>query len=375
MLISLFIILISLLGSFFFSGTETALIALFRKRHVLKHLPASVGFWLENPEDILSVMLLGNNISNILISSVTTKLFIQYFGIVGSLYSLIIVSVVVLIFGEVLPKSMALSRPEAFSAKAIVPLDIAAIVLKPASKITNTISRWISRVIHRIVKPSKPVNWDDLELVSQKGSLDISKSKEEMIHLLFEASSMSAFDLMTPRSEFVVIQSNEKAPCESSSPIAVEDHRGTIIGLVKAGSSKVDPETAFFPENTPVLRLFAGLFESKIDTALVINEYGEVTGSVDRAKIAAFLCGLPRAHTRPRDSRSHIFLATLGLSDIENALGVDFPKGPYKSLGGFIEEYLHQIPRSGYKFRWGNLNFTIIEANKKQIILVRIDSA
>ncbi len=375
MIVGLTIILAGLLGAAFFAGTETSLIALFRKRQILKHLPASVSKWIENPEDLFSVTLIGTNISIILTSSVTTKLLIKHFGDVGEIYSMVAVSIVGLILCEVLPKSIALRRPEAFSAKAIVPLDIAAIVLKPASKITNAISRWISRVIHRIVKPSKPANWDDFELVSQKGSLDISKSKEEMIRLLFEASSMSAFDLMTPRSEFTVIKNGEAEPYKTTSPIAVEDDRGTIVGLLKPEASKADPETAFFPENTPILRLFASMFDSKIEAALVINEYGEVTGMIDRGRIAAFLCGINETHLRENPNKDGIFIfqASTEIAEIEETLGVDIPKGPYKSLAGFIEEIRHCIPPAGSKFVWNNLIFTIIDASPKQILLVRIE--
>lgn len=186
---------------------------------------------------------------------------------------------------------------------------------------------------------------------------------------------MSAFDLMTPRSEFAVVKNGEAKPYKTASPIAVEDDRGTIVGLLKAGTSKADPETAFFPEKTPILRLFASMFESKIEAALVINEYGEVTGMIERRKIAAFLCGVTESPHRKNSGKDgfFIFQASTEIAEIEETLGIDIQKGPYKTLGGFITEIRHHIPPVGSKFIWNNLIFTIIEASSKQILLVRID--
>ncbi|MCK5833719.1 DUF21 domain-containing protein [bacterium] len=386
MLLSVIIIVISLLGSAFFSGTETALISLFRKRNILKQLPAGVGNWLDNPEDILSVTLIGTNLCIVLASSVATNLFIKSFGDVGELYSLITISIVGLIFCEILPKSLGLMKPVSFSRKAILPLDIIAVILKPASSLTNALSRWIVAVFHKIVKPSKPADWNDFKLVSQQGTLDIGKSKEEIIHLLFEVSSLRAFDIMEPKTELLKIKLSELSNrCEDkgqSNYIAVEDEDGSIFGIFNRGSSanlKEDIEkeimdTVFIPENTSVLHLFTTMFQSDIDSVLIVNEHSEVTGMVERRDILAFLCGIqdtPNRETTIEDG-SFVFKGTTELTELEDLFNTDFPKGQYRTLGGFIEEYRHEIPRAGTVFKWGKYIVTIEESTVKKVEKVRI---
>jgi len=360
------------MGSSFFAGTETALISLVRRKSREKGIPAKVSNWLEKPEDIISVTLVGVNICIILGSSIATKLFVRGFGTAGEAYSIITMSVILLIFCEILPKSAALSHSEMFAEKTVVPLNISAIVLKPLSKAASALSGLLVKFIHLFLRPPEQANFEDFESVAESGALDVGESKEAMIRRLFDVADMRAFDLMTPKLALQTVKLG-KSP-EGGGLVAIEDEEGEIIGLHRPNG---DGETAFFPENLPLLRLFAVMFESRIDSALIVNEHGEVTGAVERRRIARFLSGIPEAGDVRVLRGGDVFVVNgaMEMTALEELLGEDFPRGQFKTVGGFIEEHLHKIPHQGYRFRWESYLFTVEQSTDRKIGRIRIERA
>ncbi|MGC9315607.1 MAG: CNNM domain-containing protein, partial [bacterium] len=115
MIVSFAILILGLLGAAFFAGTETAFIKLLGSGEDRRDFPADIRMWLKRPQTIFSVSLVGTNICHILASSIATKISITLFPSRGELYSLLIMTVTILVFSEVIPKSRALAGPESFA--------------------------------------------------------------------------------------------------------------------------------------------------------------------------------------------------------------------------------------------------------------------
>ena len=389
MLLSIAIIVLGIVGSAFFSGTETAFTSLLRRKESLWHLPKNITRWLERPDELLSVTLIGTNVFVILASSVSAALFVERFGGAGEYYSLIVISLSILIFGEVLPKSMALDRSEPFAKAVAAPLGIAGVLLKPFSKITNGLSGAVVKSIHFVLKSPKPPTYKDFEMVSTKGKLNIGESREAMIHLFFEVSATKAFDIMTPRSEMPTLRVSDdrdramaRFEATGQSELPVEDDEGRIIGILAVSKAKsiegkgigAAVEKPFYvPENAPILGLFSDMYESGANSALVIDEHGNTTGGITREALARFLIGEQGSGMIPkRPFEDIVLLGSTDIHEFERIIGEEIPRGPFKSLGGFIEEIAREIPPEGARLVWKRWAFTILERSDKAVERVRV---
>ena len=388
MLLSIAIIVLGIAGSAFFSGTETAFTSLLRRKESLWHLPKNITRWLERPDELLSVTLIGTNVFVILASSVSAALFVERFGGAGEYYSLIVISLSILIFGEVLPKSMALDRSESFAKAVAAPLGIAGVLLKPFSKITNGLSGAVVKSIHFVLNPPKPPTYKDFEMVSTKGKLNIGESREAMIHLFFEVSATKAFDIMTPRSEMPTLRVSDdrdramaRFEATGQSELPVEDDEGRIIGILAVSKAKsiegkgigAAVEKPFYvPENAPILSLFSDMYESGANSALVIDEHGDITGGITREALARFLIGEQKATYPERPFEDVVLSGSIDIHEFEEIIGEQIPRGPFKSLGGFIEEIAHEIPPVGARLVWKRWAFIILERSDKAVERVRV---
>jgi len=392
MILSIVIIIIGLLGTAFFAGTETALIALLRDKKRLENLPSSISRWLDMPENIFSVTLIGTNISIIVASSISAALFIRFFGEIGGVYSLITISIISLIFCEVLPKSRALSAPESFAMFASKPFNLSAMLLKPASSVTNALSGAVVKIVHRIVKPAPPPDWSDLELVTRKGKIDLGSSRNALLLLIFEFANRTAFDIMLPRTEFTVVSADtplprvvEFAKRRKVGRLIVESELGEIEGAVDTRdliSGKYSilkdaiTEPFFVPEGTSVINLFAEMDDSDTDFAFVVDEHGSVTGGVSFESLIDFLSGVPRGSRRAicgRTATGYIVDGFLNIEQLESIIQTEIPQGPYKTIAGFIEELNHNIPAEGETVYWNNWSFLVLKRNPRSILKIRIE--
>ncbi len=390
MIISLVLILISLFGAAFFAGSETAFVALLRRKGRIEGLSKSVFWWLDNPDELLSVTLIGTNICIIIASSVSAALFIKFFGDLGELYSLIVISLVGLVFCEVLPKSRALTSPTSFAKLVITPLNLSGKILKPLSKVTNALSSMVVRVVHRVIKPAPVPSWKEFETVTAKGDLKLDISSKTMMLLMFEVASKTAFDIMEPRSSLPIItvdvsisEARRRAQKMDVGNLIVESDAGRIIGFVEVVDLFAEDEREirgvlrepfFVPENAPVLKVFMEMDDSDVPFALVVDEHGNVTGGISREALVNLFMGIgSTAHLRGRTPSGYIVEGVMTIDQIETLLEYKFPRGPYKTVAGFIEELLNKIPEEGTTLNWEKWAFTIEKRSAKAILRIRIE--
>lgn len=380
-----------LFGEAFFAGSETAFTSLLRRKESPGHLPNNIMKWLDNPSELLSVTLIGTNVCVILCSSVSTALFVDIFGGIGEYYSLIVVSISILIFGEVLPKSRALKSPEEFARTVAAPLGAVGTVLRPFSKITNALSVAIVRMIHLILKPQKLQAYKDLKMISDEGKVDIGVSRKAMISLLFDISSITAFDVMIARTNLPTLTVTDDKACAMAlfkktklEELPVENESGRIVGIVDIDAldsisdgsvEDVISEPLYFPENVPILGLFSDMFESGVKTAVVIDEYGDITGGITRSSVSRCLMGIEEMESKRSEERfsgSIVLPGSTTIHKLEMTIGEKIPRGPYRTFAGFIEEIAHKIPQKNFNVKWEKWTFVIIERSDRSIESVRI---
>jgi len=381
-------IIIALIGAAFFAGSETAMIALLRRKTVGASIHPSILRWLDKPEDLLSATLVGTNICHIVASSLSASLFIGFFGTVGEFYSLVVMSIVILVFTEVLPKSRALSGPESFTRLIGRPFDIAGKVMGPLSTAAQKLSNVAVKITHKIVKPSPPPDWGEFELVTKEGKFKIGSSRHAMFLWVFEAAGKTVFDLMTPRLSLNAVfeiaspsQAIENMRQNDVTELPVESRTGEIIGVVKLEEliltdfeiiKDVVTEPFYVPEKAHILEIYTDMADSDIEFSLVVDEHGDITGGISFKKLSEFLLRL-MAEEIPSSGEVQVIEGHFPINALAKLLGIEIPKGPYKTVGGFIEEQYHGIPPIGKGIEIGNWLLKIIDRTEKTIEKVKIE--
>ena len=309
------IVLLVLLSSFF-SATETAFTSLSRVK--IKNMAnddvqnADLVLTLtEKYDQLLSTILIGNNIANIATTSIATVMFIKLYGNIGASVATVVITVVVLIFGEITPKNLAKNKPESFALFAAPVINAIRIVLMPLNWI---FSLW-KKLLDLLFGPSDDQTYSEDELITlveeanTGGSL--SKEQSELITNAIEFESVEAIDVITPRVDIVAIELGTskkeigrifKSTGLSRLPV-YEDDLDNIIGVLnqkdfhnyiiaehKAVQDYIKP-VVYVAETIKAAVLLKKMQANKTHIAIIVDEYGGTTGLVTMEDIIEELVG------------------------------------------------------------------------------------
>lgn len=387
-LITEIIIIVScLLLSGFFSGSETALMRL-RLHEVERDLESSRGLaviaardLISNTSRLLITILLGNNVVNILGSAVASALAIQLLGPErGIVVATIAMTVVVLIFSELLPKAFAARSPKRASYFVSVPLYLIHQILRPAhfviGVIVDPVIRWIAGSSAGDLKPSPD---DILELAKtalpEPSNEESSSTPVSIIRSVADAAEMTVDEIMVPRAEMAAF------PIELSAdelldqmleerytrvPIYSQDidhilgvlHLKDLVAHVRAGGRDLQPvlkPVLRVPERKPILRLMADMQRAFIHMAIVKDEFGLTDGLVTQEDILEELVGEIRDEFDAEELQAIKSLGDDGFEAIGRLKVLDFnretnwsvPAEPGDTLGGLVFNTLGRAPRKG----------------------------
>jgi Mg2+/Co2+ transporter CorB len=399
-----------ILLSAFFSATETSMMALnrYRLRHLInkKHRGAlRASQLLEKPDRLLGILLLGNTVVNILASSLATLLAFRLYGDTGVVIATFLLVLVLLIFAEIMPKTIAALRPEtiAFPASFIlIPL------LKfsyPVVWVINGLSNSLLRLIR--INPDKQhdthLTPDELRTVVRESGKLISPRYRSMLLNILDLDGMTVEDIMIPRNEIVGLNLNKDLHTlleEISSsefthlPVYNEDinniagilHMKQVIsfmkpGLAPANKSCITDHMAaayFVPESTPLNIQLLNFQKEKRRMGIVVDEYGDVKGLVTLEDIleeivGEFTTNIEEATdeiSRQPDG-SIIIDCSANLRDINRTLHWHLPtKGP-KTLNGLVIDYLGDIPDNRVGFVIGEYCFETVEISDNRVKSVK----
>ncbi|MEC7662936.1 MAG: HlyC/CorC family transporter [Pseudomonadota bacterium] len=365
--------------SAYFSGTETAMMALnrYRLRHMVKRKHAGArkaDRMLKRPDRLLGVILVGNNLVNFTAATLATIIGYNLLGDTGVLLAPWVLTLTFLIFAEVAPKTLAAERPEAWALKAVYALEPLAKVLHPAVLLINSFS-------NALVKPFLPessdsddqLTKDELITVVNEGAHAVGERKLMMTRLL-DLETVTVNDIMVPRTEIVSINIDDDMADILTSAAASQhtllpiykDNFNNMLGVLhlrrlarllqaeeftKADLLQLARDPYFVPEATPLHTQLLNFQKEKQRFAIVVDEYGDIQGIVTLEDIleeivgeftSDFAANIEDISAEP--DGSFLIDGMAVLRDINRALRWNLPTNGPKTLNGFVLEHLETIP-------------------------------
>ncbi len=410
------LIVFLLIISAFLSGSETALTATSKARMLRlqqegKRRARWVILLLEQKERLLGAILLGNNLVNIMASALATRVFLDLFGETGVVYATLVMTVMVVIFAEVLPKTYAILAPDITALRAAGPLRVLVTVLAP---ITRALS-FISGSILRITGLAKTAN---LSLVPAheeiRGAIDlhhaegaVPKDDRDMLGGILDLGDTSIEEIMIHRSNMQMIDaalpSDEIVALVLDSPYTRiplwRDEPENIIGVLHAkdllralatspmGPAGIDFTNLtrppwFVPETTSLSEQLEAFRNRKAHFALVVDEYGALMGLVTMEDILEEIVGaIDDEHDRPdnmlrkRPDGTLEVAGALSIRDLNREMGWNLPDTEASSIAGLVIHEARVIPEIGQVFEFHGLRFRIMSRQRNRLMQIRISES
>lgn len=404
------LLVVLLLLSAFFSGSETALMSLnrYKLRHKVRagHRGAKLADkLLQRPDRLLGLILLGNNAANISASALVGVVSVRLGGELGFAIGTAGLTLLILIFAETAPKTLAALHPErvAFPAAYIyVPL---LKILYPLVWMTNLMANGVLFLLglrKGDAEGGDALSHEELRTVVSEAGAHISQKYRQMLTNILDLEKVTVDDVMVPHNEIVGIDLDDDIEdiarliqhCEHTRLPVYRDNIDNVIGLLhlrrlanltsRSGFTKDDlegllVEPYFVPEGTPLSTQLVQFQKAKQRIALIVDEYGDIQGIVTLEDILEEIVG--EFTTDPAASDEDIvresegtFLVngTANIREMNRVMNWNLPTNGAKTLNGLILEYLETIPESGTELEVEGYPIEIVETRENRVQLARI---
>lgn len=397
-----------LLCSAFFSSSETGMLSLnrYRLRHQAKegHRGANRAIrLLSRPDRLLGTILVGNNFVNILASSIATVLAMQLWGEAGIAIATVGLTIFLLIFGEITPKTLAALRPEVIAYPVSLPLLLLQKVLYPLVALLNWISNGLLKLLGVDLsnKGNDSLSTEELRSVVRESGSDLPMNRQNMLLGILDLERVTVDDIMIPRNEVTGIDLEDdletivaqlRTTPHTRLPVFRKDinhvegivHMRQIARLLSHDQLTRESLLAacndpyFVPENTPLSTQLLNFQKQKRRIGIVVDEYGDVLGIVTLEDILEEIVGefsnqdaLRSPDIHPQDDGTLVIDGAAYLREINRALGWQLPCDGPKTLNGLITEALEHIPDSGICVQIGGYRLEILQAADNRVKSVR----
>lgn len=396
-------------GSGFFSGSETALIGIGRERvhqvSTLGRRGRRVAQLVADPERLLSTLLVANNLVNILGAAVATTLFISLVGAEwGPWVSTAVVTVVVLIVGEITPKTLAARYPERFSLAVAPTIWRLSLVLSPIARLFTGVTRLLLKLFRIPTDDDdRGVTEADIKALAELSAAggEIEAAEREIIDSLFTLADRPVRDVMTPRVDIVTlgnpvtinnVREAVTNAAHSRFPVTGGD-LDDLVGILYVKDVlrlNGDPTAAqiaalirkptFVPESTPILQVLQDMRARRFTLALILDEHGGVEGIVTIKDLVSELVGELQDEYDPGvPSMVQIgqgrWMADgrLAMDDLGEELAHEFPEGPYSTVGGLFLALAGHIPSDGHQVTVDDYRMLVMRMDRNRIDRIRIE--
>jgi len=403
------LLIVLLLGSGFFSASETSLMSLSKIR--IRYMEEEgvkgaklVSSLIEKSSDLLSSILVGNNVVNIAATSVSTSLFISIFGDGGVAIATAVMTVLVLIFGEITPKTIAANSPEKIAVIVSKPISIIMKITKPIVWVFNLLTGIIFKIMGIENDGVKPfITEEELKAMvnvsHEEGVLEIEE--REIINNVFQFGDMQAKEAMIQRLDMVAVNIEdsydeiiELFKSEKLSRLPVyQESIDDIVGIlnikdiiflsdeeIKNFNIKNYVREAFFTyEFKKITQLLEEMKKEKSQMAIVVDEYGGTAGLLTIEDLVEVIVGdIDDEYDEEEEEivkvsdNEYLVEGSTKISDVNEQIGINFESDEFDSIGGFIIGYLKRIPEENELIEVGNVKFSVESIDKNRINKIRI---
>ncbi len=394
-----------ILLSGFFSGSETALLSLDALRIqylVAKGRPGARRLMVirRQPDQLLGAILVGNNLVNIAASVFATTFFVRFYGDLGELLTILILTPIILVFAEVCPKTFDARNPERVSFWVARPIKLVMLLLAPVVWLVTALSRLLNRF--GAGEESQIVSEDQIRTMIAVGEQTgvVAQDKRRMLHGVFDLSEIRARDIMIPRTEVVgmevstlfddVLRIAQQAR-HSRFPVYDQNldqvvgvvHSKDILNYVHRREDFSLREQArppyFVPESQRISGLLQALRQQCIHLAMVVDEYGGVAGIVTLEDIVEEIVG----DIQDEYDAEHVWFRELGagrylldgsaaLRDVNQQFGLQLSEEHATTLAGFLLHCLGTIPARGETCEARGALFTVRRVVNHRILSIEL---
>ncbi len=409
---TLIAILILIAISGFFSGSETALTAASRARMRQKEKGGEerakvVNQLLQMRERLIGSLLLGNNLVNILASALATSLFLVLFGEAGVVYATLVMTLVVLVFAEVLPKTWAISNPDSFALRVAPFVRVITLVFGPFVIAVEWVVVRLLRLLGVDTKNTPILSGQDelrgaVDLLHMEGS--VVKDDRDRFDGLLDLEELDVEDIMVHRTNMLSIDIDDGAEAIVEqilkSPYTRiplwQDEQDNFVGVlhakdllralarVKGDVSKLDimgeaTEPWFVPDTTNLKAQLNAFLKRKSHFALVVDEYGEVMGLVTLEDIIEEIVGdisdehdIDMKGVKAEPDGSVIVDGSVPTRDLNRAFDWNLPEEEATTIAGLVIHEARQIPEPGQGFTFYNFRFRVLRKERNRITSLRV---
>lgn len=404
---TLIIILIGMIfASAYFSGTETSMMTInrYRLRHAAKQGNRSakrVEKLLQRPDRLISLVLIGNNLINIVASALATIVGMRLYGDAGVAIATGVLTFVILIFAEVLPKSIAALYPERFAYPSSVLLSPLQKIMLPVVWFFNQITLVFMRIfgIKSPVIQGNAVSKEELRTIVNESKSKLSQRNQNMLISILDLEKVTIGDIMVPRNEIFGIDVNDEWKSIvrqlTHSPhgriVLYRDTLDDVIGMLRVREAyrlmtekkeftkqiliKAADKIYFIPESTPLSLQLVNFQSNNEKAGIVVDEYGEIQGLVTVEDILEEIVGdfttsmspSLAEEVIPQKDGSLLVDGTTNIRDINKAFACHLPENEARTINGVIIEELGDLPVVGAKITIDGYEFEVLEVQDNVI--------
>jgi Mg2+/Co2+ transporter CorB len=412
--VALIAIILCLLISCVFAGSETALTAASRARMLRLEKQgnpraATVNRLMQTRERLIGALLLGNNAVNIAASSLATGVLIAWgFGEVGVVYATVVMTVLVVVFSEVLPKTIAINAPDRFALMVARPIAWVVRLFGPVLMAIEVLVRWILARFGVTVGINQPILSAHEEL---RGAVDllhhegsVEKLDRDMLGGLLDLRDLEVSDVMIHRTEMIMVDVGNpteqvvaailaapvtRVPLWRDSPeniVGVLHAKDLLRAIQAAGGDlrqidimAISSPPWFVPDTTPLAEQLKAFRRRKTPFALVVDEYGEVMGLVTLEDILEEIVGdiedehdVAVAGVRPQLDGSVNVDGGVPIRDLNRAMDWSLPDQEATTIAGLVIHEARSIPEPGQSFTFHGFRFQVLRRARNRITALKI---
>jgi Mg2+/Co2+ transporter CorB len=382
-------------------------------RYRLKHLSNSghkgakrVEKLLSRPDKLIGLILIGNNLVNILASAIATILGMRLYGDIGVAIATGVLTLVILVFAEVTPKTLAALYPEKVSFASSIILSLLMKIMAPLVWFVNVITNGFIHILGLSTKKGNEdsLNSDELRTVVNEAGGLIPKRHQDMLLSILDLEHVTVNDIMVPRNEVTGININDDwksivrqlTHSPHSRVVLYRDNIDEVVGILKLRDAfrvmleknefnkerllRGADEVYFIPESTPLNVQLLKFQRNKERIGLIVDEYGDINGLITLEDILEEIVGefttsmSPSLSDEiiPQADGSFMIEGSANIRDINKSLRWKLPTDGPRTLNGLILEHLEDIPQTQLSVRVAHHAMEIIEVEENRIKLVKV---